>query len=58
MGFAADIVLDKLPAAEIRKRQDICRELQQRAFDQGNNDALVDMQRMETALLRAMLKRT
>jgi hypothetical protein len=48
---------DTLPIGELRRRQSVCMDQQMRAFDRKDQRALEDLQRMETALLHAVLRR-
>lgn len=53
----ADLFFATLPDKEIRRRQDLCNQQIERAFAQGNEKALGNLQRMQDALTRAMLAR-
>jgi len=53
----ADEFFSTLSEREIRRRQDLCRQQLKIAHDRGLTDALIDLQRMEAALTRAMLAR-
>jgi hypothetical protein len=53
----ADAYFATLSEAEIRRRQDLCREQQRTAFERRNTNALIDLQRMDDALARAMMAR-
>lgn len=48
---------DSLSTAEIRKRQSLCSQQKQSAYALELPDALADLERMETALTAAMLRR-
>lgn len=53
----ADLFFATLSEAEIRHRQDLCHAQQRMAYDQGNDRALADLQRMGDALARSMMAR-
>jgi len=44
--------------AKIRQYQDLARAQIRMAYDQGNEDAMADLQAMEDALFREMMRRT
>jgi hypothetical protein len=46
-----------LDEREIRRRQDLCSAQMKLAYEQRNEDALADLQRMDDALMEAMLCR-
>lgn len=48
---------DSLSTREIRRRQRLCNQQKRLAFEQGNEDALADLERMNKALTSAMLRR-
>lgn len=48
---------DSLSTAEIRRRQDLCAQQKSIAYEQGNGDAMRDLDRMDQALTDAMLRR-
>lgn len=54
----ADKLFAALPEPEIRRRQDLCRAQMERAFAARDEHALSNLQRMDAALVRAMLNRT
>ena len=49
-------LFDTLPIPELHHRLELCRQQQARAFDRKNQSALEDLQRMETALIEAVLR--
>lgn len=53
----ADEFFATLPEKEIRRRQDLCRQQQVLAYEQRNEGASADLQRMDEALARAMMAR-
>lgn len=54
----AAVLFDTLTTPEIRRRQDLCKAQQRLAYEQGNERAMLDLQRMEESLFQAMLRRT
>mgnify|MGYP000321263279 CR=1 FL=1 len=53
----ADAQFRTLSEAEIRRRQDICKDQARRAFAQKHERASIDIARQEDALMREMLRR-
>lgn len=53
----AAIYFDTLSTTEIRRRQDLCTAQLRLAFDQRNEHATIDLQRMQNALTDAVLRR-
>jgi hypothetical protein len=53
----ADQFFATLSESEVRRRQDLCRQQIRLAFEQRNEDALADLDRMRDALTRTMLTR-
>ncbi|USN15897.1 hypothetical protein PAPPERLAPAPP_01550 [Brevundimonas phage vB_BpoS-Papperlapapp] len=53
----ADALFRTLSEADIRKRQDICRQQAKQAHEQGHDRAALDIARNEEALMREMLRR-
>ncbi|USN14394.1 hypothetical protein KABACHOK_05810 [Brevundimonas phage vB_BpoS-Kabachok] len=53
----ADALFRTLSEADIRKRQDICRQQAKLAYEQGHDRAALDIARNEEALMREMLRR-
>lgn len=53
----ADALFRTLSEAEIRRRQDICKDQARRAFEQKHERASIDIARQENALMREMLRR-
>lgn len=48
---------DKLSVTELHRRLELCRQQQVRAFDRKDGRALTDLQRMEQALIDAVLRK-
>lgn len=48
---------DTLPVTELHRRLELCRQQQVRAFDNKNGRALTDLQRMEQALIDAVMRK-
>lgn len=53
----AEAFFPTLSEAEIRKRQDLCKQQQRIAFRSRNEDALADLGRMDDALAAEMGRR-
>jgi len=53
----ADVFFATLSEAEIRRRQDLCKQQIVMAYRARAEDALADLHRMEDALQRSMLAR-
>ena len=51
------IFFSTLSEKEIRRRQDLCNQQIKMAYNQKNEDALYDLQRMQKALEREMMNR-
>lgn len=53
----ADVFFATLTLRELRRRQDLCYQQISMASAQRNEDALADLYRMDTALIRAVMTR-